>query len=105
MQDVVEIIQFLIIHTEINGPINITSPDLVTQSKFTNLLAKTLHRPCWLSLPGFFVKILFGQMGEELLLRGQAVRPKILQMKNYHFITPTLNDFLQQLPSYQKLNP
>ena len=94
LQDLLQIIQFLIEHDKINGPVNIASPTPIQQQQFAKLFAQHLHRPCWLSLPTFVIKILFKQMGEELLLRGQAIYPSVLLNHHYSFLTPTLTDFL-----------
>ncbi len=93
LQDLLQIIQFLIEHDEINGPINLVSPESINQQRFANLFATYLHRPRWLCLPKFFVKFLFGQMGKELLLQGQNVYPTKLLKYHYSFSTPTLKSF------------
>ena len=92
LEDAINSIDFLIQHPAITGAINIVSPHCITQAQFANTVAHYLHRPCWLRLPNGFVKRLFGQMGSELLLQGQAVYPKRLLENNYTFLTPTIND-------------
>jgi NAD dependent epimerase/dehydratase family enzyme len=48
-------------------------------------------------MPAFMVKLLFGEMGEELLLQGQYVRPKKLLANDYPFQYPDLDKALQQI--------
>jgi uncharacterized protein (TIGR01777 family) len=93
LADVIQSLDFLIEHPEITGPINIVAPQAATQQAFAKILAKALHRPCFLRMPASLAKLLFGQMGEELLLNGQNVYPKNLFELNYPFVYPTLNDF------------
>lgn len=71
-----------------------TSPHPVTQAAFAQVLADSLHRPLWFTLPAFLIKALFGEMGECLLLKGQRVQPKRLIEEGYAFHYPALNDAL-----------
>ena len=48
-------------------------PIRLSIADFGSALAATLQRPDFLTMPAFMVKILFGEMGEELLLQGQKV--------------------------------
>ncbi len=91
ISDVVSAIEFLIHHSEIEGPFNLTSPGPITHKEFTKKLAKILKRPVWIRLPDFVVKILFGEMGEVLLLIGQKVIPDKLLKAGYKFKFPTLD--------------
>jgi uncharacterized protein (TIGR01777 family) len=84
-KDLINAIDFLIEHPEITGPVNITSPYPITQKEFAQQLAKTLKRPLFLKTPGLFIKILFGEMGSYLLLKGQRVRPKRLNELGFKF--------------------
>jgi hypothetical protein len=88
--DLVNAIIFLINHPEITGPVNLVAPQLVSQKAFTQILAQVLKKPAFLHLPAWFVRLLFGQMGEELLLSGQAVVPQRLLENQFNFKYPTL---------------
>jgi NAD dependent epimerase/dehydratase family enzyme len=48
-------------------------------------------------MPALAVKLLFGEMGERLLLRGQQVIPKRLQQAGFDFTYPTLDKALEQI--------
>lgn len=93
--DWIKAILFLLNHPEITGVVNLTAPEIVTQKTFTKTLGNVFHRPSLLWLPAPVVKILFGQMGEELLLSGQAVKPKRLQDLHFTFQYPTLEAALR----------
>ena len=67
------------------GSVNIVAPEIVTQQRFSKVLAKALCRPCFLKTPGFIIKLLFGQMGEELLLSGQEAISKRLKDAGFLF--------------------
>jgi hypothetical protein len=53
LSDEVAAIRFLLNHGDLSGPVNLTSPDPVTNSAFTATLERTLHRPYmpWLRVP------------------------------------------------------
>ena len=88
--DLVEAIQFLISHPEITGPINLVSPQQVSQKTFTKTFAQVLGKPALIWMPVWVTQLLFGQMGEELLLSGQTVTPQRLLEYQFNFKYPTL---------------
>lgn len=88
--DLVNAILFLMAHPEITGPINLVAPQRVSQKTFTQTLAQVLKKPAFLRLPAWVIHFLFGQMGEELLLSGQAVIPQRLLEYQFNFKYPTL---------------
>lgn len=89
-KDLINAIDFLIEHKEITGPVNITSPNPVTQQQFAQAFANVLRRPLFLKTPGFIIKVLFGEMGDYLLLKGQRVLPKRLNELGFKFTYPTI---------------
>ncbi|MBT4836476.1 MAG: TIGR01777 family protein [Methylococcales bacterium] len=93
IEDVIGIIHHLIKHPEIQGPINLVAPQIVSQHQFAKQLAKRLHRPALMPMPSFVVKALFGQMGHELLLSGQSVQSK--KLDDYEFKFRTLESALK----------
>jgi uncharacterized protein (TIGR01777 family) len=90
IDDLVQAILFLLQHPAITGAVNICAPGCVSQAAFSAILAKTLHRPLFLTMPAWAVKILFGQMGEELLLGGQHIYPQRLWESGFVFTYPEL---------------
>ena len=52
----------------LNGPVNLVAPTPCTNAEFTSAMGKVLSRPTILPLPEFAVKLLFGEMGEEVSL-------------------------------------
>lgn len=98
--DLVNGIIFLLEHLNITGAVNITSPNPVSQKEFAKDFAAVLKRPLFLRMPALFVKALFGEMGDYLILKGQSVIPKRLLELNFKFQYPTLTAALKQ--EYQK---
>ncbi len=97
LHDLIRAITWLIEHPEITGPVNIVAPEVVTQRQFAKNLGKVLHRPAFFPLPTAMVKLQFGQMGQELLLNGVAVRSSVLIEQGFGFSYPTLEGALNSL--------
>lgn len=84
IDDVVGIIQFAL-ENHISGALNTTAPNPVTNYDFTKTLGRVLGRPTFVPVPEFAVKLMFGEMGETLLLQGCRVVPKRLEVAGYKF--------------------
>lgn len=96
IDDLVNAVAFLIEHPHIQGHVNLTAPHPVSQSEFAESLALQMRRPLWLCLPKRFIQLLFGEMGRELLLKGQWVYPKKLLNEGFKFKYPLLVDCLKK---------
>ncbi|MDI9818105.1 MULTISPECIES: TIGR01777 family oxidoreductase [unclassified Legionella] len=96
IEDVIGAIRFLLDHPELTGAFNLTAPNPVTQAEFARTLATAMHRPLLLKTPAFIIRMLFGEMGEYLLLEGQRVIPKRLPEAGYQFRYPQLNAALKK---------
>lgn len=94
IDDLVRAILFLLNHPEITGAVNICSPHCVSQKFFAKTLASIMHRPLILKMPTLMIQILFGQMGEELLLGSQHVYPERLEQLGFEFLYPDLHKAL-----------
>ena len=85
IKDELEAIGYAIEHDEIEGPLNLTAPNPVTNEEFSRTLARVLRRPAFFRVPGFVLQLLLGEMAETLLLKGQRVLPKKLEQSGYQF--------------------
>lgn len=94
LEDLIGIILYCIKHDHLNGAINGTAPNPLTNQIFTKTLGKVLKRPTIFSVPAFLIKILMGQMGEELLLAGKKVLPAKILKAGYTFEYKNLEDAL-----------
>ncbi|MDH5357330.1 MAG: TIGR01777 family oxidoreductase [Gammaproteobacteria bacterium] len=94
LDDLVGIILHCIEHHSLQGAINGTSPNPVTNQLFTKALGKALNRPTLLPMPAIIIKILMGQMGEELLLTGKKIIPAKALNAGYKFQYEKLEDAL-----------
>jgi NAD dependent epimerase/dehydratase family enzyme len=80
----------------IEGPINLTSPNPSTNSEFTAALARALHRPALLPVPGIALKVLLGGFSSEIL-GSKKVLPKALIDDGFVFDYPHLASALTEL--------
>ncbi|RTK98469.1 MAG: TIGR01777 family protein [Proteobacteria bacterium] len=78
----------MIIDQTIVGTYNLTAPLALSNHELSSIIANTWHKPNWLPLPEFMIKLLFGQMGEELFLNSLQVVPTRLLEQNFNFIYP-----------------
>ncbi|MBC17335.1 Epimerase family protein YfcH [Pseudodesulfovibrio profundus] len=97
MADEVGAIRFLMENTAASGAFNLTAPTPVRMRKFSRILGETLDRPYKLKVPPFALRLLFGEMADEVLLSGQLALPKRLQEAGYEFRFATLEDALKDI--------
>ncbi|MCM3691403.1 TIGR01777 family oxidoreductase [Neobacillus niacini] len=94
--DVVRAILFAITSNQLSGPINVTAPSPLRMNEFGKMIGTVLHRPHWLPVPSFGMKMVLGQKS-ALVLEGQHVIPKVLQENGFDFKFPTLRSALEDL--------
>ena len=98
LDDMVLAIDFLLNEEKLNGVVNMTAPQPVTNHEFSKTLASVLHRPCFLTMPAFMVNLLFGDVA-ELVIYGQHVIPQKLTDSGFHFQYPQVEQALKNLMS------
>ena len=88
---------FVMEDSRVTGPVNLTSPDPVTNAEFSRALGRALHRPAVLPAPAFALRLLYGDMA-EIVTTGQRVVPRRLRELGFEFrhpaIEPALRDVL-----------
>ena len=94
IDDVVSVIMFALENDRIAGPVNVVSPQTVTNREFSRALARTLHRGCIFCVPKFVLKLMFGEMGRELLLFSNRAVPQKLLDAGFEFKHPDLAEAL-----------
>ena len=95
LDDVVGIINFALENEHLRGAVNVASPNPVTNEEFTKTLGEVLYRPTFLPLPEFAVNLMFGEMGDTLLLNSTRVEPKRLKDAGYEFKFPDLKSAIE----------
>jgi len=80
----------------ISGPVNVTSPNPVTNQEFTSALARALHRPALFPAPAIALKIALGGFSSEVL-GSKKVIPHVLQEAGFTWDYPHITEALNQL--------
>lgn len=97
LNDVIYSINHILKNQSISGPVNIVSPQALSNKEFTKTLGKVLFRPTIFPLPSFAAKLIFGEMADALLLSSLNVKPGKLQESNFQFAYPDLESALRHL--------
>ena len=84
----------LLIDEQITGPVNLSSPEPVTQLQFARCLARVLGRPAIFPAPEILLKLALGEMAKETLLASSRIAPGVLTRNSYDFLHPSLEKAL-----------
>jgi len=85
-----------LLESDVTGPINLTSPNPVTNQEFTAALARALHRPALFPVPGIALKTVLGGFSTEIL-GSKKVLPTALTESGFTFDYPHLVNALEEL--------
>lgn len=96
IDDVASSILHLIEHESVEGPVNVTAPNPVTNAEFTKVLARVVHRPALFRVPEFVLRLV-GDVADELILSSARVTPRKLMESGYRFRYPDLRQALQAI--------
>jgi uncharacterized protein (TIGR01777 family) len=94
LEDLVAAVDFLLGHDSLRGPVNVTSPEPVTNRQFTRALAHAVHRPAVLAVPSFALRLVLGPMADEMLLASTRAVPRKLIDAGFSFRHPQLDQAL-----------
>lgn len=88
----------LLLESDISGPVNLCSPNPVTNRDFTRTLASVLRRPAVVNVPRFGPRLLLGQeLANELLFSSTRALPTVLADAGFEFCHPDLSSTLREL--------
>ncbi len=96
LDDQVNAIRFLLADKDAHGAYNLSAPIPVSNAEFGRIAGQVLHRPNWLPVPGFALKLALGEKA-ALILDGQNAVPERLLDTGYKFIFKKLEAALQDL--------
>lgn len=92
LEDVLGALEWLLFRDDVSGAVNLVAPQQIRQAEFAQALGQALHRPALVPLPAAAVRLLFGQMGQEVLLAGQRVAPVRLQQLGFPWLYPQIKE-------------
>jgi uncharacterized protein (TIGR01777 family) len=91
LADEVAAIRHVLDHDAIEGPVNLTAPNPVTNAEATKAMGKALHRPTVFAVPPFALRAVLGEFANEILI-GQRVLPNVLTDSGFTFAHPTVHE-------------
>ena len=77
-----------------SGPLNATAPEPVTNGEFSRALARALHRPALVPVPGFALRLLYGEMAEVITTSQRALPARALVL-GFRFRHPHVREALE----------
>ncbi len=98
LDDEVAAIRHVLDTPSIEGPVNLTAPNPVTNAEFTKALGTVLGRPTVMPVPKLALNTMFGkEMVAEMLLAGQRVLPAVLQSSGFTFVDEEIEAALRRI--------
>ncbi len=97
LDDAVGAIRHALVTPGLAGPVNVTSPNPVTNAEFTRTLGRVLARPTLFPVPALAARLALGEMAEALLLASARLVPERLRQTGYVFCRPELEGALRHL--------
>lgn len=97
LEDICSIYEFALKNSTMEGAYNAVSPQHTTNKDLTKKIAKVLGKPLFMpNVPGFVLKLIFGELATAILEGSRASSQKILDA-GFHFKFPDLNEALKNL--------
>lgn len=96
-KDLVKIILLVMDDESWQGAYNVCTPNAVSMQEFMAVLGESLGSRSRIRIPAFLTRLLFGDMAEEVLLKGQRGYPKRLLGQGYEFQYNTLSEALADI--------
>lgn len=97
LEDAVRALLHCLDDQRVKGAVNLTTPAPVTNRDFSQALAHTLHRPAFLPVPPFALKLVVGDLVDEALVTSIRAMPDALQRIGFHFHHPQLKPALEAM--------
>jgi uncharacterized protein len=97
IDDLVRAYVLMVQRTDLSGPVNVASPNPVSNRDFINAVARAIHRPCFMKMPRTAVLWLYGEMGADMLLADNAVAPGKLMHGAMQWEFPKIDEALADL--------
>jgi len=97
LDDTVGLYRHALLTDDLDGPVNGTAPNPVTNAEYTATLARVLGRPGFLTAPELALRLLLGELAEELLFPSLRVQPAAALASGYAFSFPELEPALRHI--------
>lgn len=99
--DAAKLVLHAITNEQVRGPMNVTSPNPVTNRGLTHTLAKVVGKPAIFPVPVFALRLQYGEMA-SVLMDSQRVLPKVALATGYQFDHPQLEEALRHILHFRR---
>ena len=97
LDDEISALVHLLTRSQIEGPVNLVSPNPVRNREFIKAVGRVLHRPTVIPIPGFVLEVVLGrELAEALVLQGQRVIPARLEADGFEFADTDLEESMEK---------
>ncbi len=97
IDDMASAIVHLINNDELQGVFNMSAPYYSSMRELAKTIGKVINKPVILPIPGMALKLLYGQMADEMILNGQIVIPKALEDSGFKYKYPKIELALKNI--------
>lgn len=95
--DLIAMILHIINKLDMSGVVNGTAPNPVTNKEFSDTLSLYLKTFIRISVPGWLLSLVVGELADEILITGQRVIPAKIQDSGFIFNYPELDAAFEEL--------
>jgi uncharacterized protein (TIGR01777 family) len=103
--DLIRAIEHIMACEEIVGPVNVLAPEPVTNREFARTLGRILHRPVFLRLPAFALRLAMGEVAEAIVAGDTHLKPEKLLASGFRFAYPDLESAIRHELSVRPESP
>jgi hypothetical protein len=102
--ELASIIDFALKTETLAGPVNAVSPNPLRNAEFAKVATQALEQKSGGIMPAFIVRLVMGEMGEELVLGSRRIQPAKLLDAGYIFRFPKLDEALRHEKAMLKID-
>ena len=97
IEDMVAAIRFCLENDHVRGPVNMTAPEPATHRAFADAVSQQKLTLLKLGVPAPMMRLMLGEMADELLLTGQKVLPTVLMEQGFQYNYPDIASAVEKL--------
>ena len=97
IEDMVAAIRFCLENDDVRGPVNMTAPEPATHRAFADAVSQQKWVLLKLGMPAPVMRLVLGEMADELLLTGQKVLPAALLEHGFQHKYPDITSAVEVL--------
>lgn len=101
LEDIVGLYRLGLENAQASGPINAVAPDVRREREVAREIGRVLHRPAFVPVPAFVLRLALGAQS-QLLLHGRHATPAKAQALGYHFKFGGLHEALEDVIRRQR---